>query len=61
MIINRILTIIFFHMKQFMTNKMVLAAIAVLPLFASCSSDEDSSSSGKSKELTVHLGIEKNS
>ena len=57
MIINRILTIIFFHMKQFMTNKMVLAAIAVLPLFASCSSDEDSSSSGKSKELTVHLGI----
>lgn len=44
-------------MKQFMTNKMVLAAIVALPLFASCSSDEETSSSGNSKELKVHLGI----
>lgn len=44
-------------MKQFMINKMVLAAMAALPLFASCSSDEDTSSSGNPKELKVRVGI----
>lgn len=46
-------------MKQFMINKVVLAAMAALPLFASCGTDEDSSGSENPKALKLHLGIDR--